>query len=145
MALYAAATKLDDVVGSYPPNDTGSSGLAVMKAAKKKGWIGTYSHAFGLDHVLRSLVLRPGITGISWLSGCDVPDREGIVKWSGSVRGGHELELVGLVKERALVWFCNSWGTGWGRKGYFAMSFEDYERALHEQGDATFCEEASPS
>src|SRR3974390_862685 len=37
--LYSEATHLDNIRGNYPPDDTGSSGLAVAKAAKKEGWI----------------------------------------------------------------------------------------------------------
>jgi hypothetical protein len=136
--IYKAATKLDTIPGSYPPDDTGSSGLAVMKAMKAKGWISSYSHAFGLDNALRALVLRPGITGISWRTGCDTPDAQGVVRYTGFIRGGHEIELVGLDVNKKLVWFANSWGSKWGNKGYFAMSFEDYGQALADHGDATF-------
>lgn len=138
VAIYSEATHLDQVRGVYPPDDTGSSGLAVMKALKRRGWITGYSHAFGLVHVLRALVLRPGITGISWREGCDNPDESGVVRYTGAVRGGHEVELIGIDKDKHLVWFANSWGKGWGYAGRFAMSFDDYSRALADRGDATF-------
>lgn len=138
VSIYSDATRLDNIYGMYPPDDTGSSGLAVMKAMKNKGWIKAYAHSFGLDHTLRALVLRPGITGIKWLTGCDTPDAQGIVRYTGGVRGGHEIELLGLDAERKLVWFANSWGAAWGKNGMFAMSFDDYGRALADQGDATF-------
>ena len=138
VATYKLATKLDRIHGTYPPDDTGSSGLAAMKALKQMGWIESYTHGFGLINTLRALVLRPGITGIGWRAGCDSPDRDGVVRYTGSVRGGHELELVGLDAERKLVWFANSWGATWGKKGYFAMSFADYGLALADHGDATF-------
>ena len=136
--VYKAATKLDNIPGCYPPDDTGSSGLAAMKALKKKGWISSYTHGFGLESTLRALVLRPGITGINWRTGCDSPNSEGVVKYTGFIRGGHEIELVGLDAEKKLVWFANSWGAKWGKKGYFAMSFDDYGQALADHGDATF-------
>src|SRR5665213_2084144 len=41
--LYEQATHLDRVPGSYPPDDTGSTGLAVAKAAKRDGYISAYS------------------------------------------------------------------------------------------------------
>lgn len=136
--IYSAATRLDNISGVYPPNDTGSNGLSVMKAMKQKGWIKGYTHAFGLDHVLKALVLVPGITGITWLTGCDSPDAEGVVKYEGAVRGGHEIELVGIDTSNKRVWFANSWGPSWGKDGYFAMSWDDYAKALADHGDATF-------
>jgi C1A family cysteine protease len=138
VAAYKLATTLDRIRGTYPPDDTGSSGLAVMKALKQMGWVEGYTHAFGLKNALRALVLRPGITGISWRTGCDNPDKDGVVRYSGSIRGGHEIELVGLDAEKKLVWFANSWGPTWGKQGYFAMSFDDYASALSDHGDATF-------
>jgi hypothetical protein len=138
IALYSDATKIDDVDGSYPPDDTGSSGLAVCKVLKARGWISSYSHAFGLDHALRALVLRPGIVGIGWREGCDSPDANGVVEYTGELRGGHEIEAVGLNAEARLVWLCNSWGEEWGAKGYFALSFDDFGEALADHGDVMF-------
>lgn len=138
VAVYSEATHLDNIGGVYPPTDTGSSGLAVMKALKKRGLIKSYTHTFSLSSTLKALVLRPGITGITWLSGCDNPDSTGLVHYSGYVRGGHEIELIGLDAEKQLVWFANSWGASWGKAGMFCMSFSDYAKALADHGDATF-------
>ena len=138
--IYELATQLDTIAGTYPPDDTGSSGLGAMKALKKKGWIRAYTHTFCLDHTLRALVLSPGITGFSWRTGCDKPDSSGVVRYCGQIRGGHEVQLIGIDAERKLVWFVNSWGSTWGKKGRFAMSFDDYAKALEDHGDATFPE-----
>lgn len=137
VALYSEATHLDRVRGTYPPTDTGSSGLAVMKAAQKRGLVKDYRHAFGLQHTLAALVLSPLILGMSWLTGCDTPDRHGVVRWEGPSRGGHEVELVGLDCESRLVWIANSWSERWGLGGYFAMTWTDLERVLADRGDVT--------
>jgi hypothetical protein len=136
--VYKAATHIDRIKGVYPPEDTGSSGLAVMKVLKSEGRITGYTHGFSLSHALRALTLGPGITGITWLTGCDEPDAKGIVRYEGDVRGGHEVELVGLDTKEKLVWFANSWGKSWGKDGYFAMSFDDFGKALADNGDTTF-------
>lgn len=136
--LYSAGTRLDRIRGTYPPTDTGSSGLAVMKAAKNLGLIASYTHAFGLEHVLKSLALTPCIVGITWLTGCDEPDADGLINYSGDIRGGHEIEAFKVDVANRLVGFWNSWGKGWGRDGAFFMSWDDLDTALRNRGDATF-------
>jgi len=90
--LYGMATKLDGLPGELPPDDLGSSGLGVAKAAKALGYISAYHHAFGLEHALAALTLRPVIVGLEWLTGCDEPDDEGLVRYVGRTRGGHGVE-----------------------------------------------------
>ena len=138
LTVYKRATQIDEIRGVYPPSDTGSTGLAVMKVLVERKLIKGYTHAFGLEQALRALMLRPGITGIAWRSGLDKPNTRGVAQYTGFVRGGHEVVIVGLDVEQKLVWFANSWGRTWGYKGYFAMSFADYEKALADHGDATF-------
>jgi hypothetical protein len=138
LALYSAATHKDRIRGIYPPNDTGSSGLAVMKAAKSLGYISSYTHAFSFEHMLHGLMSGPGIVGISWLTGCDNPDRDGLVKYDGAMRGGHEIEVFKVDVEKQLIGFWNSWGADWGANGAFFMSWEDCASALSNRGDATF-------
>ena len=135
--LYSYATTVDDAPGSYPPDDTGSSGLAVAKAAQHYGYITAYAHAFGLDHVLAALVLAPVIIGVNWYEGFDNPDANGWVHISGSVRGGHEFELVGLNVHTKSVTAVNSWGSEWGAGGRFRFSWDVLGQLLAEQGDAT--------
>ena len=142
VALYKAATKLDNIPGVYPPNDTGSSGLAVMKAAVKAKYITGYAHTFSLEQLLGSLVLKPGILGINWYSSFDDarPDGECRLTASAKLRGGHEVQLFGIDAKKHRVWCINSWGSTWGGKknGTFYFTWKTLERLLHEQGDATF-------
>ena len=140
--LYKAATKLDSIPGQYPPDDTGSSGLAVMKAAVKLGYIAGYAHTFSLEQLLGSLVRTPGILGINWYASFDDPRPNGECRLvsSSRIRGGHEVEMVGIDVKAKRVWCYNSWGAHWGgrRDGTFFFSWKTLERLLHEQGDATF-------
>jgi hypothetical protein len=135
--LYEKATQLDHIPGRYPPDDTGSSGLAAMKAAKSFGYISGFRHTFGLDAALRAISVLPVITGVNWYEGFDHPDIHGLVRVSGSVRGGHEFEIVGLDTETKRIRACNSWGAEWGDGGFFEFSWEDFDRLLNEHGDVT--------
>jgi hypothetical protein len=140
--LYSEATHLDRIRGSFPPDDTGSTGLAVAKAAKKEGWITGYQHAFGLDHLLHGLSQRPGLLGIYWYTSFDSPLASGECPLTpgAGVRGGHEVEMFRLDLEKQRVWCYQSWGPTWGGlgDGTFWFSFQTLTRLLAEHGDATF-------
>jgi hypothetical protein len=137
VSLYELETKLEGE--PYPPNDPGGSGLMVCKAAKQLGWISSYKHAFGINHALRALTLRPVITGVNWYTSFDTPDANGLVAIApnATVRGGHEVVADGIDEPNQLVWFWNSWGTSYAVGGRFCMSFDTWAQLLSEQGDVT--------
>jgi hypothetical protein len=141
VTLYEQATKLDRIPGSYPPDDTGSSGLAVAKAARNDGYISGYTHAFGLQHALEALAAAPVITGVHWYDSFDHPLATGECPLTAgaSIRGGHEIELFGLEVENRRVWAYQSWGPTWGglQNGTFWFSWDTFERLLAERGDVT--------
>jgi hypothetical protein len=142
VALYKAATKLDNVPGNYPPTDTGSTGLGVMKAAVKAKYIVGYAHAFSLDQLLGGLAVKPGILGVSWYNSFDSfkADGECPLTPNAKVRGGHEVQLFGIDAKKQRVWCYNSWGPTWGgrKNGTFYFTWKTLEKLLSEQGDATF-------
>lgn len=137
VAIYSAATKIDSITGSYPPEDTGSSGLAVCKVAKSEGLIAGYKHAFSIAAALQALMKGPVITGLVWYSGFDTPDKNGLVEISGEIRGGHEFEIRGYDPETDLVTAENSWGTSWGELGLFRFTSKTWAELLKQQGDCT--------
>lgn len=135
--LYSRATQLDGIPGSYPPSDTGSDGLSVAKAAKEKGLISGYLHAFSLDAALRALEQQPIIVGIDWYEGFDNPGPSGLIQIAGTVRGGHEIVLDEIDATKKILWFTNSWGPSWGVNGRANMSFTTLSKLLKRDGDAT--------
>lgn len=137
IALYSAASSLDNVPGDYPPTDTGSTGLAVAKAAQQAGLIAGYQHITSFDAFLKALSVTPLIVGTAWYSGMEQLDSDGVAKVTGSIRGGHEYQAISLDAKKRLIGFVNSWGSGWGVQGRFYIRFDDFDRLLHEQGDAT--------
>lgn len=135
LAIYERATVLDGVPGSYPPNDTGSSGIAVMKACVERSWIRRYNHAFGIDHAIGALMLGPVLTGVAWYQGMFTPDAQGFVHPTGQIVGGHEFAVIGYDVIKDAVHCLNSWGTGWGLGGYFWIKTSDYASLLAGGGD----------
>ena len=138
VAIYSAAEKIDGGAG-YPPEDDGSTGPSAASAAVGMNLISGYLHCFSLADVLDALQQHPVCVGANWYSSFDQPDSSGLVAISpgAQVRGGHEFLCRGLDVDAQLLFFDNSWGTGWGNKGSFSMAYGTLDRLLGEQGDAT--------
>jgi papain like protease len=139
VGLYSLATKLDEFAGTYPPNDTGSSGLAAAKAAQQLGYITQYRHAFTMAQALAALQLGPVITGTNWTDDMFTPTAQGFVHPTGQVAGGHEYLVRGYVAAKRPYILCmNSWGAGWGPLGgKFKMFVDEWEQLLAADGDVT--------
>lgn len=137
LKLYSAAEVIDGN-GPYPPNDEGSSGLSVAKGAKNFGLISGYRHALSLADALDALQDGPVLWGTDWKTGMDNVDATtGLIKYSGTTRGGHELVLRSFDPATGLVGGDNSWGEGWGLNGSFFITATDLGKSLADQGDIT--------
>lgn len=136
---YRRAQGFDPWEGEEPAY-LGSSGLAACQAAKELGLVPPdweYRWCFGMADVLDTLArLGPVAIGTNWYEGFDSPDARGRIKIAGSVRGGHETELVAYDDEDGEVVGVNSWGKRWGANGRFRLKLHDLERLLAEDGDA---------
>jgi hypothetical protein len=135
--VYSRATVIDGFDGEYPPDDTGSSGLAVAKVALERGWIREYRHIFRWDDFLQAMMVGPVITGTVWRSQMFYPEPDGRIRIGGSEVGGHEYEIYGVDTANRRVWLWNSWGASWGIGGRAYMTWDDYRELLADQGDAT--------
>jgi hypothetical protein len=135
VSLYSRATQIDPFWGTYPPEDTGSDGLSVCKAAKERGLITGYRWAFGFEHTLDALQLGPVLIGIPWHSSMFFPDKRGFLWRNGDEVGGHEIVLMGDNTKGTLT-FLNSWGKGWGRGGRFYLAYDEFRALLADNGDA---------
>jgi hypothetical protein len=139
LGIYRLDTTLDDVPGAWPPEDTGSTGLAAMKACQQLGLITSYRWAFGVGEVLAALSsVAPVCLGTNWPDSFDRPRSDGLVHYSADAvsRGGHEYEAVGVDPASRTIRCVNSWGRGWGDHGRFTIGYNDLERLLGEEGDA---------
>lgn len=143
--LYHLATVLDGYPGVFPPEDTGSSGLAVAKADVKLGLAGSYRHSFSFTSLLTGLQKAPCIVGTDWYNGMFNTDKNFYAKPSGKLAGGHEYLCFAVDMEKQELWFRQSWGLGYGTEvpnvcpsQAFRMTFPVFQKLLAAQGDATF-------
>lgn len=143
IGLYRVATGLDSIPGQWPPDDTGSSGLAVAKAAKKAQLISGYGWAFttwGMIHALRTSSV---IVGVPWFRSMDHPDADGFltVDPGTELRGGHEFLIRGWTPasggREAYFTADNSWGPGFADHGSMYLPQSGWEILRNQQADVT--------
>lgn len=137
-SLYSAAEVIDGD-GPFPPQDNGSSGLSVAKAAKAAGLCSGYLHATSIAQAHTAIQAGPIMVGTNWYTSFDTPDANGLVVIApgATVRGGHEYEGLGYDVATDLWEWVNSWGENFGIGGHFFMSTATLTRLLSEQGDVT--------
>ena len=134
--VYAKATHLDeDTTEAYPPTDCGTSALGIAKAMKFFGAIDKYEWTFSWEHFLAAIQTQPVMLGTNWYSGMFDPAKDGTVEVSGSLDGGHAYLARGVDFKNSRVLCRNHWGTDWGLKGEFWLSFATLQRLLGEKGD----------
>jgi hypothetical protein len=133
--LYSRATQADPFPGAYPPDDTGSDALSVAKVLLGFGMIAGYTWVFTMGDLLQALMERPIGFGTYWYTDMFNPNGEGLVKPTGAIAGGHQFCIDGYDQPRGWFWATNSWGTGWGKAGRFAMEGETVQYLMDRQAD----------
>lgn len=137
--VYELATQLDNIDGTYPPDDTGSSGLGAAKALKQLGLAASYTHAFSLDALKSALQNGPVMVGTVWLESMfDVSSNGHVnVDRNSQVAGGHEYVISAYDTSTRLFRMDNSWGESWGAHGSAWLAEADVQWLLSQQGDVT--------
>jgi hypothetical protein len=144
MRLYARATQIDPFRGTYPPDDTGSSGLAACKAATEAGIITRYEWLFaGTKQVLAALYGtadkpgRPVGLGTWWFEGMFEPARGTLlVEPTGAKAGGHQWTAIGYEPKLDAIEGMCWWGPGFGDRGLFRIRRRHLAELLADDGDA---------
>jgi hypothetical protein len=111
--FYSMATSLDPFPGTWPPDDTGSSGLASAKAAQKLGLGGEYRHVFnGADGVVQ-LIQQSYVVSVGtwWYDGMMRPSIGNVIEPTGRQVGGHQYAARGYDVKTDLVTLRCWWGS----------------------------------
>jgi hypothetical protein len=146
--FYHLATVSDNISGTYPPDDTGSSGLGLAKALKKLGLIKSYQHAFSWSQFNAGIAKQPLALGTLWTNDMFNPNKDGVISVGSlddsNIAGGHEWSVRGVSYTKNLVLGRNHWNASWdkttnGQKlpGEFWISIPDVQKLLKNQGDVT--------
>lgn len=136
--FYHQATLRDGISGNtYPGADEGSSGLGAAKGLKYEKYITGYTHGFSMTDFLAALQHQPVMVGTDWTANMFDPDRNGLIRPTGNVEGGHEYGAFGYDPATTLIKFRNHWTADWGVRGRFYMLANDFEQLLANQGDVT--------
>lgn len=136
--IYSRATQLDPWPGTYPPDDSGSSGLAAAKASVEFGLVDRYEWVFnGTGGILAALAAgHPVGVGTWWLQNMFNVDRQtGLIDVSGPRAGGHQWTVTGYRRGYdAFIGQC-WWGSDWGIAGKFLIRRRDLDTLLADDGD----------
>lgn len=133
-AFYARATEIDPFPGTYPPEDTGSSGLAAAKAAVEQGYGGEYRWLFrGADEIVQAVMDGHVVNvGTWWYEGMMPHDYSRLVHPTGMKVGGHQWIVRGYDKSSDWV-MGRCW---WGTFRDFWITRSDLQNLMMDDGDA---------
>ena len=134
LAVYRRAQQLDEWPGE---NYEGSSVLGAMKAGTERGWYKEYRWAFGEEDLALAIGHHgPAVLGINWYAAMSEPDKNGLIKTSGSLQGGHAILCNGYNVKTKLYRLHNSWGPNWGINGECFILAADMAKLLKNKGEA---------
>jgi hypothetical protein len=141
--IYWEAQKIDPWPGGeYPgssPKYSGTSLLAGVKVLNNLGYIGSYRWAFNTDDALYGIGHNgPAVIGIKWFYDMYFPDKNGFIKPTGMLAGGHAIIVRGVNVKGGYVTLRNSWGRGWGVDGDCYLTFSDFDKLLKDRGECCF-------
>lgn len=137
--IYYLAQHFDEWEGT---DYDGTSVRGAAKVLTTTGHIQSYHWGFDLDTVV-DYVLEEGpmMLGINWYRGMGNPSKEGVIRATGRLDGGHAILMRGVDTKRGLARLRQSWGADWGVRGDCWLPLDDLDRLIREDGEACAAKE----
>ncbi len=141
--IYWEAQKIDPWPGGvYPgakPKYEGTAVLAGIKIAQKAGWFDEYRWAFSLNDLILGVGYNgPAVLGIKWYQDMYSSNREGFIRPTGRLVGGHCIIANAVNVKQKYFTLHNSWGKDWGINGECFITFDDMNKLIHQNGEVAF-------
>jgi hypothetical protein len=128
--------------GSYPganPFYEGTSVLAGVKVLQKAGAFQEYRWAFSMNDIIMGVGYNgPAVIGVNWYEGMFNPDKNGFIRPTGFLGGGHAVMLKGVNVRKRIFTIRNSWGRSWGKNGDCYITFDDLNTLMNQRGECVF-------
>ena len=137
--IYGEARVIDDIPGENYDGTTVRAGAQVMR---QRGFVSEFRWADSVEDIVNAVLsFGPVVMGTNWYQGMMNPSKTGFITPSGPVVGGHAWVINGVNLANQTVRMKNSWGRGWGAKGFALLTFVDLARLLREDGEACLATE----
>jgi hypothetical protein len=131
--IYENAQKLDQWPGE---NYAGTSVRGGVKYLQKIGRVKNYYWAYDVNTLITTVLnIGPVVVGTNWYKGMFYPDKNGLIKISGPIMGGHAYVINGVDIVKKQFRLKNSWGRKWGKSGSAFISFNDMSKLISEYGE----------
>jgi len=131
--IYKEAQKLDEWVGE---NYNGTSVRGGAKYLKNTNKISSYLWTYNINVLIDTVLTKgPVVVGTNWYRSMFFPDKNGLMRVTGKLTGGHAYVINGVDKNKKLFRIKNSWGKNWGKSGHAFISFSDMEKLIKQNGE----------
>lgn len=131
--IYTNAQKLDEWPGENYNGTSVRGGAKYLQNIKKvKSYYWAYDIQTLIDTVMK---IGPVVVGTSWYNNMFYPDRNGLIRISGRLVGGHAYVINGVDTKTRQFRIKNSWGRTWGKNGSAFISFSDMAKLIRERGE----------